>query len=104
MTNKCMCVVKRCLCVFVFVVFVAVVRILVFCRHQWCDRYCYSKFAVWEVIREEEFSPLKNAEGAAKDTPTTCRKDLCSLHYRYALAAGAEFVRQDGAPFIDMQR
>lgn len=61
-------------------------------------------FAVWDVLREEEFSPLKNADGAAKDTPTTCRNDLCALHRRYALAAGAVFVHADGTPYPDIQR
>lgn len=56
-------------------------------------------FAVWEVIREDEFSPLKNADGAAKDTPTTCRQDLCALHLRYAISAGANFVHADGTPY-----
>ncbi|KAL8561994.1 hypothetical protein ACOMHN_001320 [Nucella lapillus] len=62
-----------------------------------------TNFAVWDVLREEEFSPLKNADGAAKDTPTTCRNDLCALHRRYALAAGAVFVHADGSPYPDIQ-
>lgn len=62
-----------------------------------------TNFAVWDVLREEEFSPLKNADGAAKDTPTTCRHDLCSLHLHYAIAAGAKFVHADGTPYTDIQ-
>lgn len=58
---------------------------------QW-DR----SFAVWEVMREDEFAPLKNADTADKDTPTTCRRSLLNLHHRYLLAAGAEFVDKDG--------
>ncbi|XP_076450236.1 UDP-N-acetylhexosamine pyrophosphorylase-like [Babylonia areolata] len=56
-------------------------------------------FAVWDVVREEEFSPLKNADGAAKDTPTTCRHDLLALHQLFAKAAGALFVHADGSPY-----
>ena len=41
-----------------------------------------SKFAVWECIREEEFAPLKNADGASDFTPTHCRYDLVRLHHQ----------------------
>merc|ERR1712244_143055 len=38
------------------------------------------KFVVWECLRDEEFAPLKNAEGASDFTPTHCRNALLALH------------------------
>ena len=52
--------------------------------------YCRN-FAIWEVLREEEFSPLKNGEDAKKETPTTCRNDLSAQHQRWLIKAGATF-------------
>ena len=49
-------------------------------------------FVVWECLREEEFSPLKNADGAAKDTPLTARTDLFRLHKSYFENAGGKII------------
>ncbi|KAF7241118.1 UDP-N-acetylhexosamine pyrophosphorylase-like protein 1 [Varanus komodoensis] len=57
---------------------------------------CARNFVAFEVQREEEFSPLKNADMADKDTPTTARRALLSQHYRWALKAGARFVNDRG--------
>lgn len=54
------------------------------------------KFVAFEVLREEEFSPLKNADGAPLDTPTTARQSLLAQHYRWAMAAGASFLDAQG--------
>ena len=61
------------------------------------DVFQFSKtLAVWEVIREDEFAPLKNGNGAEKDTPSTCRHSLFSLHQRYLLHAGGQLVDSEG--------
>jgi len=53
------------------------------------DVFPFSKtFAVWEVSRDDEFSPLKNGSGS-KDTAATCRRDLMLQHVRWLQEAGA---------------
>lgn len=61
------------------------------------DVFQFAKnFVAFEVAREEEFSPLKNADTADKDTATTARRSLLWQHYRWALKAGAKFSDANG--------
>ncbi|KAH9849229.1 nucleotide-diphospho-sugar transferase [Lenzites betulinus] len=54
------------------------------------DVFPFTKhFAVLEVARADEFSPLKNAPGTGADDPDTSRRDLLAQHRRYLEAAGA---------------
>jgi len=51
------------------------------------------QFVVWECLRSEEFSPLKNADDPSKkDTPTTARNALFDLHRKYLSASGANVL------------
>ncbi|XP_001602623.1 UDP-N-acetylhexosamine pyrophosphorylase [Nasonia vitripennis] len=60
------------------------------------DVFKYSNnFAVWEVIRENEFSALKNSNEAGVDCPSTARSDILNLHKRWLLNAGAKSVEGD---------
>ena len=52
----------------------------------------FRKFAVLEVAREDEFSPLKNGKGSATDSPETALRDLLNLHHNYITKAGGTFV------------
>uniref|UniRef100_A0A8C8E0Z5 UDP-N-acetylglucosamine pyrophosphorylase 1, like 1 n=1 Tax=Oryzias sinensis TaxID=183150 RepID=A0A8C8E0Z5_9TELE len=61
------------------------------------DVFPFSRnFVVFEAMREEEFSPLKNADGAAADSPTTARSSLLAQHCRWALSAGATLLDEHG--------
>ena len=45
--------------------------------------------------RDDEFSPLKNADSAGKDCPKTARESLYALHRKYLEHAGAKMAEVD---------
>lgn len=55
-------------------------------------------FVAFEVLRDEEFSPLKNSDEAAVDNPTTARDSVLAQHYHWAVASGAIFIGDHGKP------
>ncbi|XP_073077211.1 UDP-N-acetylhexosamine pyrophosphorylase-like protein 1 isoform X1 [Manis javanica] len=67
------------------------------------DVFQFAKnFVAFEVLRDEEFSPLKNADSADRDTPSTARRALLAQHYRWALQAGAHFLDAHGVQLPEM--
>ncbi|KAF5733576.1 UDP-N-acetylglucosamine diphosphorylase 1 [Tripterygium wilfordii] len=44
--------------------------------------------ALFEVLREEEFAPVKNANGSSVDTPDSSKLLVLRLHTRWVVAAG----------------
>jgi len=57
------------------------------------------KFMVMDVLRCDEFSPLKNAMGASSATPLHSRNSLKYLHHRWLVNAGATICKSDGKVF-----
>merc|ERR1711872_977717 len=67
------------------------------------DVFQFAKnFVVWECLRDEEFAPLKNAEGASDFTPTHCRNALLALHQKWLRIAGAKLVTSSGEDVSQM--
>ena len=60
-------------------------------------------FVVWECVREDEFAPLKNAEGASDFTPTHCRNALFALHQKFVRNAGGKLIDGEGKEFKQMR-
>lgn len=48
------------------------------------------KFGCLEVVRAEEFSPLKNGPGSLSDSPETCRLDCLKRSTKWVTKAGGE--------------
>ncbi|MGD9695530.1 MAG: UTP--glucose-1-phosphate uridylyltransferase [Thermoleophilia bacterium] len=54
-----------------------------------------------EAAREDEFSPIKNAEGT--DSPRSARRDLNRLYARWLEAAGVDVPRGDDGEPVDIE-
>lgn len=65
--------------------------VIKFCSYlcDWCY-HCTRKIisAAFQVLREEEFAPVKNANGSNFDTPDSARLLVLRLHTRWVIAAG----------------
>lgn len=53
------------------------------------------KFGVMEVPREDEFAPVKNAPGAATDSPDTARELLSNQCIKWLISAGANICESN---------
>ena len=70
------------------------------------DVFAFAKdIVVYEIAREQEFSPLKEPAGKASCTVKHCQQDLHRLHCQWLVAAGAQVpstrgpdLRADGDP------
>ena len=49
---------------------------------------------VVEVDEQSVFAPVKNGEGAKRDTPDTVRRQMITLHRRWLEAAGAKLANE----------
>ena len=47
-----------------------------------------TKFCIWEVPRDEEFSALKNSIKSVSDNPNTAKESIFNLHRKYIQNAG----------------
>ena len=54
------------------------------------------QFASFEVRREDEFSPLKNAKGTGEDDPDTSRRDIMDQGKRWIEKAGGVVITEGG--------
>lgn len=59
-----------------------------------------NNLAVLQVLRQDEFSPLKNAPGAGEDCPETSRRDVMNLCKKHLEIAGAQVKPAADGTFV----
>ncbi|CAM6109131.1 unnamed protein product [Calypogeia fissa] len=62
-----------------------------------------SSVALFEVTREEEFAPVKNAPGTNVDSPDTARTMLLRLHLNWVADAGGYVVNKGTVPAVGLE-
>ena len=62
--------------------------------------YMGDRVLLYQVLREEEFAPIKNEKGNPQDSPDTARQMISELHKSWLKTAGA-MVEGDGVCEID---
>jgi len=67
------------------------------------DIFPFAKnMAAFEVARDEEFSPLKNAPGSKTDSPETCSIHLSNLHKKYIQNAGGIVISKGEQDLLEL--
>jgi len=67
------------------------------------DIYEYAiKMIAFEVLRSEEFSPLKNSMDLPSDNPETCRNHLSNLHKKWLVNAGGIILNSDSKELLEI--
>lgn len=61
-----------------------------------------NKFACMEVKREDEFSPLKNADGTGEDDPSTSRRDILNQGKKWLEAVGVVVESEMEDPGVEV--
>lgn len=51
---------------------------------------------IWEVLRNDEFAPLKNGNDAKTDNPKTCREAVMRQHAKWLQENGCTFISKQG--------
>jgi hypothetical protein len=59
------------------------------------------RMAALDIVREDEFTPVKNAPGSSTDSPDTARALIRAMHTRWLHAVGCRLVTADPSEHTD---